>query len=324
LLADLAEAVHIITRTKVAGDSGDAAALSAEERRRASTLANALSVPLLARAWQMLLKGLEDAARAPDAIAAVEMVLIRIAHTADLPTPDDLIKTLGGGVLSAGKAGPPSPREERRNEHRDERTPLNTAARPAQPEEPPPPTAGGISEAVAMEAFDRPDDLFDEMDGIGPAESLADAFTGAADVPIARTVITFADVVALASEQRDVKLKMQLEEYVSLVKFDAAAGSIDFYLLPGGPQELANELREKLNRWTGRRWMVVLSKTAGAPAIGPERRRRESAELEILKQHPAVKAVLDEFPDAKISEVRKIAALPGHDLPPLIGGETGT
>ncbi len=118
---------------------------------------------------------------------------------------------------------------------------------------------------------------------------------------------SFTEVVALAGLKRDAKLKMHLEDHVSLVKFDALAGSIDLFLLPGAPAEMANDLREKLNAWTKRRWVVVLSKSAGAPAIGAVRREREAAELQALKSHPAVKAVLDVFPDARIAEIRRIA-----------------
>ncbi|MEQ1718724.1 MAG: DNA polymerase III subunit gamma/tau, partial [Hyphomicrobium sp.] len=104
-------------------------------------------------------------------------------------------------------------------------------------------------------------------------------------------------------------LKVHLEDNVSLVKFVAQAGSIDLHLLPAAPPEMANDLREKLNAWTGRRWMVMLSKTPGAPAIGAVRREREAAELATLKNHPAVKAVLDVFPDARIAEVRRMVGL---------------
>ncbi len=120
---------------------------------------------------------------------------------------------------------------------------------------------------------------------------------------------TFAEVVALAGAKRDMMLKVHLEDNVSLVKFDAATGSIDLFLLPAAPAELANELREKLNLWTGKRWMVMLSKAEGAPAIGAVRRQREAAELAAIKGHPAVQAVLDVFPDAKIAEVRRMAGI---------------
>jgi len=132
--------------------------------------------------------------------------------------------------------------------------------------------------------------------------------------PILPDPHSFAEVVALAGNKRDMKLKLHLEDHVSLVKFDAPSGSIDLFLLPGAPATLANELREKLNSWTGRRWFVMLSKTEGAEAIGAARRAREAVELTRLKTHPAVKAVLAAFPDATIAEVRRIAgAIDGSD-----------
>jgi len=93
---------------------------------------------------------------------------------------------------------------------------------------------------------------------------------------------------------------------VSLVKFDPA-GSIELNLLPGAPKELANELREKLNLWTQGRWMVALSKSPGEPPLGQVERARAAAEITEIKKHPAVAAVLQQFPDAEVSSVRPIA-----------------
>ncbi len=109
ILSGLAGAVHIASRIKAAGPDAAGDELSAEEKRRAGSLAERLSVPILARAWQMLLKGIEEAARAPDPLAAAEMVLIRIAYTADLPPPDEIIKALGGGAVARRAAGAPAP-----------------------------------------------------------------------------------------------------------------------------------------------------------------------------------------------------------------------
>ncbi|MCZ7596461.1 MAG: hypothetical protein M5U16_17495 [Hyphomicrobium sp.] len=75
-------------------------------------------------------------------------------------------------------------------------------------------------------------------------------------------------------------------------------------------------MREKLNAWTSRKWVVVLSKSPGERPRGEVRREREAAELEALKTHPAVKAVLNQFPDAKIADIRPLLG-PGRD-------ETGT
>jgi DNA polymerase-3 subunit gamma/tau len=119
-------------------------------------------------------------------------------------------------------------------------------------------------------------------------------------------VQSFADVVKLAGARREAKLKVHLEEHVSLVKFDPA-GSIELHLLSGAPRELGNELREKLNLWTGRRWVVALSSAPGERPLGEVQREREAQELREVKSHPAVAAVLQQFPGAEI----KLRPLPG-------------
>ncbi|HEY8247162.1 MAG TPA: DNA polymerase III subunit gamma/tau [Hyphomicrobium sp.] len=293
LLADLAEAVHAAARVKAVGDDAGSEGLSAEEKRRASAIAGKLSTPLLSRAWQMLLKGGEETAKAANPRAAAEMVLIRLAYTADLPAPDEVIRLLGGeGALA--RSGKPAPADN--GGTRD--APLNRIS-------PAPPDAAALASPPASD---------DEDPGFGPDY---EAFFGDVvpdDDAAAPTLFTdprsFDEVIALAGERRDMMLKVHLEDRTSLVKFDYAAGSIDLFLLPGAPPHIANELREKLNVWTSRKWVVLLSKAPGERPRGEVRREREAAELEQLKAHPAVRAVLDQFPDAKIAEIRELIAPP--------------
>ncbi len=279
VLADLAETVHLVTRTKTLGPAAAGEGLPGEERRRAAALAERLSVAILSSAWQVLLKGLEELQRAPNQAAAAEMVLIRLAYTADLPTPADIIDALGGG------AGRPAPKP----------APARAAARPA--------VAPPVDALEAAADEDSPAD--DETELALPE----DPEVAAAALPIVRS---FADVVAAAGERREAKLKVHLEEHVSLVRFDPA-GSIELHLLPGAPKELANELREKLNAWTGRRWMVALSKSPGEPPLGQVQREREAAEIRDIAAHPAVAAVLQQFPEAQVTHVRPLDRTPTDD-----------
>jgi DNA polymerase-3 subunit gamma/tau len=303
LLGDLAEAVHAAARVKAVGGEAGSEGLSAEERRRAASIAGKLSTPLLSRAWQMLLKGGEEAAKAANPRAAAEMVLIRLAYTADLPAPDEVIRLLGGEA-SLARSGKPTPADS--GPARD--APLNRAA-PAPPQAATAPAAAvSASPTSAPLPIDDEDPAFDPEYDTSFSDLVADG-----EAPVAGALAdprSFDEVIALASERRDMMLKLQLEDRVSLVKFDYAAGSIDLFLLPGAPAQLANELREKLNAWTQRKWVVVLSKAAGERPRGEVRREREAAELEALKTHPAVKAVLDQFPDAKIAEIRELIAPP--------------
>ena len=301
VISDLAEAVHVVARIKAVGSEPAGEGLSFEEKARAVALGERLSMPYLSRAWQMLLKSIEETTRSPNPICAAEMALLRLVYTADLPTPDDIIRTLGGGAISGrGSAGPHRPSgNQDAPQPSQQRGPLNSAMDASDPRVSGPRASAPES---AANFDDGADDAGLDDDGLG-LEEIAPA------PALPAQLNSFPDVLALVSLKRDVKLKVHLEDHVSLVKFDAIAGSIDLFLLPGAPPELANDLREKLNAWTNRRWVVVLSKIAGAPTVGAVRRQAEAAELEALKSHPAVQALLAVFPEAKIAEIRRLTAI---------------
>ncbi len=97
VLQDLLEISHWLTRIKVAPEAAQAFGVAAADAERGSALAASLSVPVLARNWQMLLKGLEEVRQAPSALLAAEMVLVRLAYVAELPPPAELARQLAGG-----------------------------------------------------------------------------------------------------------------------------------------------------------------------------------------------------------------------------------
>ena len=107
---DLAEFVHLVTRVKVVPAAADNVAFGETERVRARDFAAKLSMRVLSRTWQMLLKGITEVQTATRPAAAAEMVLVRIAYAADLPTPDEAIRMLeqngGGSPVFAASAAP--------------------------------------------------------------------------------------------------------------------------------------------------------------------------------------------------------------------------
>jgi DNA polymerase-3 subunit gamma/tau len=115
----------------------------------------------------------------------------------------------------------------------------------------------------------------------------------------------FDDVVALAEAKRDLKLKHALMEQVRLVRF--RPGTIELNPLPQAPRELGQALMRKLKDWTGRVWIVALSDEEGAAPLGAQRREREAREIEKVREHPAVKEVMQHFPGARIASVRPTA-----------------
>jgi DNA polymerase-3 subunit gamma/tau len=116
---------------------------------------------------------------------------------------------------------------------------------------------------------------------------------------------SFEDIVTLAEAKRDLKLKHALLEQVRLVQFKP--GTLEINPLPQAPRELGQELMRKLKAWTGRVWIVAVSDEEGAPPLGVQRREKEARDIEAVREHPAVKEVMQHFPGARIAAVRSVA-----------------
>ena len=269
VLAELAEAIHAVTRIRVGGERAASDLLSGDERKRAAALAGKLGIGLLSRAWQMLLKGFEEALRAPDGFTAAEMVLIRLAYMAELPSPDDLLRKLSASPDAAA-----------------------TGVRTELGEQPPSaPQRSPLNQATAI--VERPANA--------PLQQPKPGASG----PVFRR---FEDLVDFVGEKRDALLKLELEERVSLVRFEPP--HVEVSLLPGADPGLATDLAQKLAKWTGTRWMVALSREVGERPLAELRREREAADIEAVRQHPLMRKVLESFPDAEITAVRKLASDP--------------
>src|SRR5947208_7620011 len=104
VLSDLAEFTHFVTRVKIVPSVADDVSLAEAERTRGRAFAASLSMRVLSRTWQMLFKGLAEVQEAAKPLAAAEMVLVRIAYAADLPTPDEVIREIREGGGSAAPA----------------------------------------------------------------------------------------------------------------------------------------------------------------------------------------------------------------------------
>ncbi|HLW92503.1 MAG TPA: DNA polymerase III subunit gamma/tau [Roseiarcus sp.] len=111
VLVELAEFTHYVTRLKVAGGTDDDPAIGEDERRRGGELALGLAMGPLTRAWQILLKGLQEIKDSPRPLASAEMVLIRLAFAADLPSPEEALRKLSE---TGGAPAPVAPQALRR------------------------------------------------------------------------------------------------------------------------------------------------------------------------------------------------------------------
>ena len=104
VMLDLLDHTHGASVAKAIGPQ--ALTLPKEQAARLAAVGAAVSAGNLSRIWQMLLKAHEEVRRAPDAAAACDMALIRLAYAADLPGPEEALRRLQSGEPLTG--GPPS------------------------------------------------------------------------------------------------------------------------------------------------------------------------------------------------------------------------
>jgi DNA polymerase III subunit gamma/tau len=279
VLADLAEFTHFVTRVKVVPSVADDPSLIEIERARGRACAEKLSMRVLSRTWQMLLKGMAEVAAAGRPLAAAEMVLVRIAYAADLPTPEDVIRSLDENG-QASRVQAPAP-----------------AASPAAAASPP------RFEAPRFEASRV------ETSRGGPRAALAPSSDPSARLPAAEpsapalVVGRFEDLIALAAQKRDLGVKLALERDVRLVRCEA--GRLEIGLQQSAAKTLVNDLARKFSQWTNRRWMVVVSAEQGEATVKSQNETRQAELKTGVRADPLVQAVLARFPGAEIVDVRK-------------------
>ena len=287
VLADLGVFVHFVTRVKLTPEAARDPAATPEEARRAQDFAGRLSIRVLTRAWQMLLKGLQEAREAPRPLASADMTLVRIAYAADLPSLDDALKALED---RGGRGGParPAPSAAQRGEGPSgEAPPFREAPRHT-------PSALLATDAPAPRRAAR------AVAAPAPRAQAAPAPTPQRRGPV---LARFEDVVALAEAQRDIQLKIALERDVRLVSFEQ--GRIEFALAPGGAPNLHQTLARRLQEWTGERWMAAISQKQGRPTLAETREAESDRKLSEGAADPTVQRILEAFPGAKLTAIRK-------------------
>ncbi|MET0168979.1 MAG: DNA polymerase III subunit gamma/tau [Aliihoeflea sp.] len=304
VLTDLAEFNHLVTRIRFVPSAADDASISQEERQRGSEMAEGLSIRVLSRTWQMLVKGIGEVQTASRPVSAAEMVLIRIAHASTLPTLDEALKSLESGAPTnvAPQATPSAPRGP--VAPAPSHSPVDAVA--AQPMAV---TTNGGGQAMRLVQSEP-----EHVPVVAPAPEPEP------EAPAGPRITSLGDIAALADVHRDMALKVQIKQYLRPVRFEP--GRIEVSLTEDAPRLLVNDLTTRLHAWTGRRWVVTVSRERGGDTIAEqERAKRDSAFMD-AKNDPSVAAILAQFPGAKIIDVRLPDAvetpeieLDGEDVP---------
>ena len=261
LVTDLLDLIHLASM-QAAGGSDDA--LIESEREMIAGLAGS-GIARLGRAWQLLLKGHGELGQAPNPAAACEMLIIRLAHTAHMPTPGELMQKLPKTSPSSPPSASSAPAES---------APAASAPVTSAPVTSAPATSSPVASSVETAPID----------------------TGA-DMPS-----SLAEIVALAETNGEMLLAALIRNHVKLVSLKP--GDLQIGLVGAAPGQLAGDIARYLSQWTGQRWLVSLSESGGAQTLAEEQRDADEKLRDTIASEPLVAQILDIFPGASIDEIK--------------------
>lgn len=274
LIQDLLDITHTLTKLRAVPEARDMkATMAADTIKRADELAGKLTMPTLGKAWQILLKGLNEVMGAPNPQSAAEMVIIRLAYAADLPDPSDLIKKLKDQPQTSGASAPSGS-----SAPAADKAPVTARAM----------SGGGGREQARLAVAQPQEDIQQD--------------TEAQPEPV--TVIkTLPDVVALFEQHDEILLASQVRQFVHLVRLEE--GRLEFRPGEQAPPKLAQDLSTKLKLYAGKRWMVTVSGSPGQPTIAEQAQAAQEKEFAEVLNHPQIQDILSVFPDAELIDIKR-------------------
>ena len=301
IIADLLDLVH---RASLKAAGGTLEELLDAEKAPVAALAEQ-GIARLGRAWQMLLKGHAEVTAAPHPGAAAEMLVIRLAHLASMPTPGEIVRKLADSAPDGPQqAGPQAERPAAMSETATPEAspaaaaaaaPVSDAPEPPSPESQPPQTmmAGGQAEVA-----------------VTPLQIMPEAGAEPDPQTSRPQPQSIHDIAALAESQNDLLLASLIRSHVRPVRVQP--GLLEISLTDGAPETLPGDIARQLSRWTGTRWMVSLADGAGGQTVAEERQAARQQLHDALAGTPLVKSILATFPGAEIDSV-KPAEQPDED-----------
>jgi len=285
VLQDLLELTHLVTKGKLAPATLEAEDVPEAERVRGKAQAEALSLAVLTRTWQILLKGLDEVRSAPSPLRAAEMVLIRLTYASDLPSPADLVARLSVSSQTGGAS---------------------------------PPAAGDLGGAAGAPALVQgpeqgPSGGRDSGNAVSRATLGVQATAPSIEPPVSTSRLVpmpsdFAQVLSLLRARRETILANHLAGDVHLVGFER--GRIEINTSARAPRKFAGDLSRVLQEATGERWVVTISQADGEATLRDQARDLADKSRAALLRDPLVHAVMETFPGARLCDQAPPAATP--------------
>ena len=301
IIADMLDLLHQASLIAAGATKSD---LPEDQLSQLTAIAG-MGIAKLGRAWQLMLNGHRELKDAPSPKAAAQMVLIRLAHLAPMPTPADIIKTLQEGKAPATSA---------------------TSATSA----PPPPASGqpdaaGQTQATAAKIRPAPEptgiDPEISPSKISPAEISPAERDMPTEPPLAEnpasekaeqhapSFASLRDIALYFEEQGAQILAARIKRHLRPVS--VGAQKLEVVVIGDNAEDLPQQVAKSLSEASGSAWLVSVKESGGGKTIAEEDKERDGAEKDAAASLPLVASVLEVFEGAEVTAITEIEpALP--------------
>lgn len=277
VLQDMLEVIYLISRSKSFGKIENDLTVSESESDLIFSLSKDIDFSYISMIWQFILKGIEELNFVPNHFLSFQMLIMRLVHLKDLPSPEQVIDdVINSDTLEVAKT---SEQKDDFNEIKpgtiiNKQTSAKTQIK-------------SIIQEKA-EDFDRTPKILEKKQDSRNLE----------------IINSFEKLVEITNINKEIELKFDLERNVRVVKFEN--GKIDISFNEKLSKNFVRSLTEKLKLWTGERWIISLSKEVGKSTIFENKETFKKNLLQEALESEVYKKIKESFPDAELSDVEEI------------------
>ena len=275
-LNDLLEIIYFIQQKKSIGNFDSDLSIPESEQEIIGKISNNINMPTLIIFWQLILKALDELSIVSSPILSLEMLIVRLVHLKEMPSYENILELLKKNNLNQ--------EEENNNTTID----LNINKKKFINEE---------NEVIKISK-----DQIKNTTQTKPVLSFSNQKIPAKDIDT-KKVLSFEDLISLASIKKEIQLKYDLENNVNLIKF--SEGKIDISFNEKLDRNFVRNLSKKLLDWTGNRWVITLAKKVGQKTFSELKKIKKKELLDQEKKSEIYKKFKNIFPDVELLEVKK-------------------
>ena len=275
-LNDFLEILYFMKNIKIFGKNEINFSLSDNQTNEIKQLSNQVDVETLIMFWTLTIRMLDELSIVSNQLLSIEMFLIRLIHLKKIPKLEELLKNV---ELPQDKTG--SKEIE---------------------------TLPNIENEINKDVIKETDQSTDQIKNVIQEKKEILDNDKTFKLPnenknSAETMSNFDNLISLCLKHKEMQLKYDLEKNVSLVKF--SNGQMEFSFNENIDKNFIKNLSKKLFIWTGKRWIITLSKEKGQPTYQEIKLEKKQIQLDEAIKTNAYKKMLEAFSDAKLITVEE-------------------